>query len=158
MALKAVRVLSLVFVALILGLTFAHVLEIPGKLRLAGPDWLTVQQNLYVGFGTVGAVVEVLAILLAWAVALMARDRRPALRWSLGAASCISAGLVAWALLVAPMNAALAGWTPETLPPDWRGYRNQWEAGHAIHFALFLLGFAALVIAILNDAPQRSAR
>jgi hypothetical protein len=52
--------------ALILGLAFAHVMELPGKPRLNGPTWLTVQQNLYVGFGPLAAVAEPLGILLTW--------------------------------------------------------------------------------------------
>jgi hypothetical protein len=157
MALKVIRYLSLLLVALTLGLTFAHVLEIPGKLRLDGATWLAVQHNLYVGFGTVGAVVEVAAIVLTWLLVLMVRGRRPAFWWTLGAAVCVTAGLVDWFLLVAPMNAALAVWTPETLPADWTSYRDQWETGHAIHAALFGLGFSALALALLAETPEREA-
>ena len=63
---RAVRFLTLLGMALILGLAFAHVAELPGKLRLTGPDWLTVQHNLYIGFGAFAAVAEPLTILLAW--------------------------------------------------------------------------------------------
>ena len=48
MILKIVRFLNLLLVALTLGLTFCHVMEIPGKLRLSGAAWLTVQHNLYI--------------------------------------------------------------------------------------------------------------
>jgi hypothetical protein len=36
-------------------------------------------------------------------------------------------------------------------------FRDQWEAGHAVSAALFLLAFSALVVAILSEteAPQR---
>jgi hypothetical protein len=54
MTLNATRFLSLLLVALTLGMTFCHVMEIPGKLRLDGATWLIVQQNLYVDFGVVG--------------------------------------------------------------------------------------------------------
>jgi hypothetical protein len=158
MALTTARFFSLLLVALTLGMTFCHVMEIPGKLRLDGAAWLTVQHNLYVAFGTVGAVIELLAILLTWVVVFLVRRRRPAFFWTLGAAICVTAGLVDWFLLVAPMNAALSGWTPETLPANWTSYRNQWEAGHAIHAAFFGLGFSALVAALLaetlRDAPR----
>ena len=152
MILKTVRFLSLLLVALTLGMTFCHVMEIPGKLRLGGAAWLTVQHNLYVAFGILGAVIEVLAILATWVVVFLVRRRRPAFFWTLGAAICVTAGLADWFLLVAPMNAALSGWTPETLPVDWTSYRNQWEVGHAIHAALFGLGFSALVDALLAEA------
>jgi hypothetical protein len=158
MALKTTRFLSLLLVALTLGMTFCHVMEIPGKLRLDGAEWLTVQHNLYVAFGIVGAAIEVLSILLTWAVAFMARKRRPAAYWTLGAALCVTLGLIVWFALVAPMNAALSGWTPETLPADWASYRNQWELGHAIHAALFGLGFGALVVALLAETPDEVGR
>ena len=83
MTLKVVRYLSLLLVALTLGMTFAHVMEIPGKLRLDGASWLTVQHNLYVAFGVVGAAIEVLAILMTWLLLLMVRGRRPAAGWTL---------------------------------------------------------------------------
>jgi hypothetical protein len=155
MVLKLVRYLSLLLVALTLGLTFAHVMEIPGKLRLGGADWLMVQHNLYVGFGTVGAAIEVLAMALTWLLVLMMRRRRPALWWTLAAAVCVSAGLADWFLLVAPMNAALSVWRAETLPADWTRYRDQWELGHAIHAGFFMLGFSALVLALLAETSDR---
>lgn len=158
MLLRTLRFLSLLLVALTLGMTFCHVMEIAGKLRLDGPQWLAVQHNLYVAFGLVGALIEVLAILLTWLLAYRVRRRRPAFAWTLAAAVCATAGLAVWFLLVAPMNAALGGWTPATLPPDWTAYRNQWEIGHAIHAALFGLAFGALVIALLVETPDDRRR
>jgi hypothetical protein len=158
MLLKIVRFLSLLLVALILGLTFCHVMEIPGKLRLAGAEWLTVQHNLYIAFGPpAGAPIEISSIALTWLLVFMTRSRGRAFGWTLGAAVGVTAGLAVWFALVAPMNAALNGWTPATLPSDWRSYRNQWELGHAIHCVLFLLAFSALVIAILIEAPDDPA-
>ena len=155
MFLKVARFASLLLVALTLGLTFCHVMEIPGKLRLSGMLWLTLQQNLYVAFGPpLGAWIEVGAILLTWVVVLQVRRRRAAFGWTLASALCLSAGLTVWFLLVAPVNAALAGWTPETLPAEWASYRDQWETGHAIHCALFALGFAGLVISLLAETPN----
>ena len=157
--LRITRFFSLLLVALTLGMTFCHVMEIPGKLRLDGSTWLTVQQNLYVAFGTIGAVIEVLAILLTWVVAAQVRHRQPAFRWTVAAGVCVSAGLAVWFALVAPVNDALGGWTPASLPPDWSSYRDGWEIGHAIHAALFAAGFISLLIALLaetSDVPSRA--
>jgi hypothetical protein len=148
----------LLLVALTLGMTFCHVMEIAGKLRLDGATWLTVQHNLYVAFGTVGAVIEVLAILLTWAVTAQVRRRGPAFAWTIAAGFCVTTGLAVWFAMVAPVNAALSGWTPATLPPDWSSYRDRWEIGHAIHAALYLLGFTALVIGLLVETPQDAAQ
>ena len=150
----ATRFLSLFLVALVLGLTFCHVMEIPGKLRLSGPEWLTVQHNLYVAFGpALGAWIEVVSILLTWAAAVLVRGRKPAFGWTLTGALCVSAGLAVWFLLVAPMNAVLNAWTPETLPVNWTKVRNRWEIGHAVHCGLFALGFGALLVGVLAETP-----
>lgn len=45
MILKVIRFFSLLLVTLTFGLTWCHVMEIPGKLRLDGAQWLTVQQG-----------------------------------------------------------------------------------------------------------------
>lgn len=135
-------------------MTFCHVMEVAGKLRLDGATWLAVQQNLYVAFGRVGAVIELLAILLTWVVAVQVRRRRPAFRWTVAAGLCVSAGLVVWFALVAPVNDALSGWTPATLPPNWSSYRDRWETGHAIHAALFAAGFISLLISSLAETPE----
>lgn len=140
---RLLRTTCLVCVILTLGLSFAHVLEIPGKLQLDGPQWLLVQQHLYIGFGTVGAVIEVAAIVLAWVLALRLRAA-PGSEAALGAAILTTIGLIAWALIVAPMNTVLNGWTEATLPPGWTAVRDRWETGHAVQAALFFAAFLLL--------------
>jgi hypothetical protein len=142
---KVVCFLATLLVALILGLAFAHVMEVPGKLRMDGPTWLIVQQNLYIGFGPAAAVMEPLGILFTWILVFMLRGHRSAFRLVLLAAVSTTTGLVVWALVVSPMNALLDRWTPATLPPDWTACRDQWELGHAIHAALFGAALCALL-------------
>ena len=151
-----VPVLGLLFVALTLGLAFAHVLESVGKVALDGTAWLTVQQTLYVAFGPIGGACEVLAIVLAWwSVALRRRGTAP-WSWSLCGAIAVSAGVVVWATVVSPMNGVLNAWTPETLPDDWMRVRNRWELGHALHAFLFVLAFVSLTMAHVGSEPVRA--
>lgn len=149
--------LDLVLVTLIFGLAFAHVMELPGKLQLPGPVWLTVQQTLYNTFGPFASVVEPLGILLAWLLALLLRREKQAGRLVLAAAICTSVGLAVWFAVVSPMNVRLNGWTPATLPSDWTACRDQWEAGHVAHAALFAVAFCALAVAMLS-LPARPER
>ena len=143
--------------ALILGLAFAHVAELPGKLRLDGPTWLTVQQNLYIGFGPLAAVAEPLGILMSWILVFMLRGHQPSFRLALLAAACTTVGLVEWALVVSPMNTRLNGWRVATLPPNWTACRDQWELGHALHAILFGVAFCALLGMNGRDTPTHSA-
>lgn len=154
--LKTLRFVNLLLVVLIFGLTWAHVMEIVGKLRLTGPQWLTVQHNLYIAFGApVGASIELAAIGTSWWLVWLVRRRHPARAWTLAAALCTSLGLAVWFWLVAPMNAIIAGWTAQTLAADWTAVRDRWETGQAIHALLFGLGFASLVAALLAETPAR---
>jgi hypothetical protein len=155
MALRVVRFLALLCVALTLGLAFAHVMEIPGKLRLPGEVWLIVQQNLYVAFGPpLGAGIEVAAIALTWLTAVLGRHRRPAFALSVAAGTAVTLGLAVWGLIVAPANTTLSAWTVATLPPDWAAVRFRWELGHALHAACLAVGFMALLGAILAETPD----
>ena len=150
--LRTLRFPNLLCVALTLGLAWSHVLELPGKLRLDAAHWLEVQHNLYVAFGPpVGAPIEVAAIVLSWIVYCKTRRRHPAARWTLVAACCTTLGLVLWFWLVAPMNAIIDAWTPQTLTPDWISVRDRWEAGHAAQCVLFGAGFGSLLAALLSE-------
>ncbi|MBO0710615.1 MAG: DUF1772 domain-containing protein, partial [Acetobacteraceae bacterium] len=129
-------------------------MEQPGKLRLDGPAWLTVQQNLYVAFGPFAAIVEPLSILLMWCLVVLLRGQPGRRGLALFAALSASIGLVVWTSVVSPMNARLNGWTAATLPADWTATRARWELGHAIHAALFGAAFSALIIeAVLPRKP-----
>jgi hypothetical protein len=158
MLLKVLRFLNLLLVALTLGMAFCSALEYPGKLNLNGAEWLTVQHNIYLAFGVVGAIIEVTAILTTWIVFAQLRGWKLARVLTLLAAVCATAALGIWFAWVDPVNTALNAWTPETLPDNWTSFRDRWEAGHAASAALFALAFSALVVAILSEgeaAPRR---
>ena len=55
----------------------------------------------------------------------------------------------------APVNAAFAEWTAQTLPAGWPVYRRQWELGHATAFVLALTAFCTLLRAAFFEACVR---
>jgi hypothetical protein len=155
--LKFLRFVNLLLVALTLGMTFSHALEYPGKAKLDGAEWLTVQHNVYLAFGVVGAVIEVTAILTTWIVFAQIRSWKLARVLTLLAGLATTAALAIWFGWVDPVNTALKAWTPATMPDNWTSFRDRWEAGHAVSAILFGLAFSALVVAILSETenPQR---
>jgi hypothetical protein len=122
----------------------AHVLELPNKLALNGAIWLVVQQQLYRGWGPViGGPAEIGA--LATSV-LVARRRNAKTRWlTLIAALSYAAMIATFFMLNAPVNEAVRGWTPASLPSDWPAYRLRWELGHSIAAVMSVVGLAALL-------------
>src|SRR5215510_74023 len=63
---------TVVLVALTMGMTFIHVLQMHSKMAMSGPLWLTLQHNLYSAYRTIGGPLEIGAMLsvamLAYAV------------------------------------------------------------------------------------------
>lgn len=161
MVVKVVLALSLLCTTVDFGALFAHVLELPNKLALSGPLWLAVQRNLYRGWGPALGPFEVGAVGFTWILAVMLRGRGPAFNRTMTAAICLTVLLGAFFVVVRPVNEAFAGWTPQTLPPDWPRYRLRWELGHAGRAVLGAVSLANLILAALQmrrEAPSLPPR
>lgn len=121
---------------------FVHVLEMISKLTLDGPLWLSIQQNLYRGWGPALGPFIVLALLLSLTHIVLRYEPRHAF---IQAALCYAAMLVCFFVFNDPVNKALTGRTAATLPPEWSSYRLRWEMGHFISAVFSALGFVALL-------------
>jgi hypothetical protein len=152
MLIQSVRLMSLVFGALILGGAFCHVLEMPIKLSMAGVEYTVVQQ-IYGAFGPVGAVLEPAAIISTVALAFLVRRRRSFVP-ALTAAVTLVVALLVWASVVSPVNPHWAATPPGAVPPNFDALRARWEWGHAAHAALLFLSFVALVVSVLVEIPR----
>ena len=151
------RFLTIILTALTTGLAFAHALELPAKLSYDAALYITLAHSLYGGFGSVGAVIDVCALLAVTILSYLIRQRRPTFYWTLVGNLCLLAAFVLWVALVAPVNAELAHWTAATAPQDWIQWRNQWEYTHAARFVLQLLGLCALVFSVLDEIPPQNS-
>jgi hypothetical protein len=135
---------SLVLGALLLGTTFAHVLEIRAKARMDGALWVTLQQHLYRAFASVGGGVEIGAIAATAGLAWTVRGR-PGSGLATGAAACFALAFVpVWVGIVLPVNREVFRWQSGAAPPGWERRRRRWDLGHATRFGLHLLGFGML--------------
>lgn len=143
---------SLVLMALSLGTSWSHVLQIRGKAGWDGLMWRTVMETLYRDYATLGAVAELGAILAAWAlVVALWRRRQPGRRWALAGALLVSFAFFGlWIGMIAPTNAVLATWTPATVPADWTRWRDSWELWHAVIAAVKALAFMTLAMGALS--------
>ena len=148
------RFATLVLAALLMGMTFCHVLEMPAKMQHSAPLYLTIHRTLYVDFGppNIGVFVEMGAILTSGALAVL-MWRRPGFWPTLTGAASLAGGILVYFAQVEPANAALKVMAIEAPPADWAAWRAQWEYGHAVHFVLDLLGFCALVVSVLVPSP-----
>jgi Domain of unknown function (DUF1772) len=155
--LTAIRAVSLGSTTLILGMLFAHVLELSPKRELPYASYVVVQQNLYRDWGPVGSVLEPLALLSTGLLAvLLWRARRPGTVAAVVAALGQLIALVVFFTVVNPVNGKQAGWTAAAPPANWQHVRDMWEYGHAVRGLLYAVAFALLLATVLRDARHRA--
>ncbi|MGE5146903.1 MAG: DUF1772 domain-containing protein [Candidatus Eiseniibacteriota bacterium] len=149
MAIKIVRFLAFLFVALALGAGLAHLYALPNKIGMTRDAYLVAQQA-YRGWATLAVVVigEILTLLV---LSFMVRARRTAFGLSFAAFLCVVGGLAIFWAYTYPANQATDNWT--TLPASWMTLRAEWEYSHAAGAVLTLAAFILLVVSVLADEP-----
>lgn len=146
---------NLFFAVLATWAPLAHVLELPNKLALDGALWLSIQQNLYRGWGPlVGAPAEIGALASTLGVLYARRADATTRRLSALAVLAYALMMAAFFAFNAPVNAAVNGWTAGTLPGNWAQYRWRWETGHALAALLSVVALAALLRARWSERAR----
>jgi hypothetical protein len=132
-----------------MGAAFAHLLELPNKIRLPRDAYFTVQQ-VYRGWALLGiAVVAALASTLVLAV--MVRHERRMLAGALIAFSCLAGTQIIFWVFTYPVNQATVNWT--VAPDNWQEMRARWEYSHAVAACLDFAALVALVWSSLSPSP-----
>lgn len=160
MLIKSWRFITLLLVALLTGLAFAHVLERPAKMLYDAALYVTVQKTLYVAWGppNVGGILEPTAILATIVLAFLVRKRKPAFWLSLGAAMALLLAFpVVFFVFVAPANEAFRAATPTSIPSNWMELRASWETGYTIRFVLQLTALGSLILSVLLETRESTA-
>ena len=147
------RFLSILFVALTMAPSVAHLLELPNKISLPADDYLTVQQ-IYRGWALLGVVILGAVLSTAAHLIVLRLRRQPWLLAAVGLACLIAGQAVFWAFTF-PANQETSNWT--MLPNNWTHLRAQWEYSHAAGALLNLSAFVALLFTASRrgDAPSK---
>jgi len=156
---RAWRFITLMLASFSLSLSMTHLLELPQRMQFDQQLWVrvTVFENVYKLFGSVGAVFEVTAILTAIVLAFLVRKHGSTFYWTLGGAILLVLAFVSFIMFVLPMNAEFAQWGTNPIPADWTRYRDQWEYAHAVNALIKIIGLSLLVISVLVETPKKRA-
>jgi hypothetical protein len=93
----ALKVASVVFVAIAMALALAHALEYPGKMRLDRSTYMAMQPIYYPGFAIGGGIGEGLGTILTFALLLMTPADSDQFNWVAAAfASLLAMQAVYW--------------------------------------------------------------
>lgn len=157
---KTWQFITLMLASFSLSLSMTHLLEMLQRMQFDQQLWVrvTVFENIYRLFGTVGAVFEITAILMAIGLAFLVHDRGIVFYWTLAGVVLLILAFVSWIIFVAPMNAEFAKWLINPVPVNWMQYRNQWEYAHAINACIKIIGLSFLTIGSLVQMPEYRAQ
>jgi hypothetical protein len=157
MPLKVARFIALMLAALTLGLSVAHLMQLPARMGWDQYLWVgsTVQGGLNAAFGTAGAILSVATVIALAPVAYFVREHnRPGFRLVLAAAILFGVAFVLLWVVIYPVNVELAKWVDGPVPADWTSYRARWEWGYAAISLIKVAGFGALAASVLADTPR----
>jgi hypothetical protein len=133
------------FTAVAMSGGFAHLFELPNKIRLSREEYLTVQQ-IYRGWALLG--IAVVGVLVSTSVlAVRVRSTSVEFNLTLASALCIALSLIVFFAVTFPANRQTANWT--VLGADWQAVRRRWEYSHAIGAVLYFLALTMLTVSLL---------
>lgn len=161
----AFEVFTIFVAAVTMGLTLAHALEFPGKLRLDERTYMVVQTIYYPGF-TVGGIAEPAAAIATLILLLIMRDRSAQFWWLLVALIALAAMQAVFWSVTQPANRYwLKGQKLSKAgakffdtgridatdrsgagEADWRHLRDRWEYSHITRAILAGVAFIAISI------------
>jgi hypothetical protein len=153
---------ALLLLAVTMGLSLAHALECPGKLRLDEQTYRAVQAIYYPGFTIGGLVGEFGGMLALIALIILTPTTTERFWWTAAALGFLLVGHATYWVVTHPVNAA---WLKDTTltgmsrmffglfsapDADWRHMRNVWEYSHVARAGLHMLGFLSMTLAVVR--------
>jgi hypothetical protein len=155
-------VAALLLLAVTMGLSLAHALEFPGKLRLDEPTYRGVQAIYYPGFTIGGLVGELGGMLALVALLILTPTTTERFLWTVAALGFLVIGHATYWVVTHPVNAA---WLKKTdlvgmskmffglfsaPDADWQHMRDVWEYSHVARAGLHILGFLSMTLALIR--------
>jgi hypothetical protein len=145
MTLNVVRFISVMLTAVAMAGGFAHLLELPHKIKLSREDYLTVQQ-IYRGWALLGIAI-VCDLVSTLVLTVMVRESHRIFYLTLTATLCIALSLVVFFMFTYPANQQTLNWT--MLPENWQELRRHWEYSHAVGAGLYFVALMTLILSLL---------
>jgi hypothetical protein len=149
---RTIYFLSLLFAALALVPSMAHLLELPHKINFSHDEYLVAQQ-IYRGWNLL-AIVVFGALISTLALTITVRHQKKAFIFALIAFLCIAGTQIVFWTYTFPTNQITNNWT--TLPENWTALRRQWEYSHATSALLNLLAMVSLSVSVLARMPEQA--
>jgi hypothetical protein len=164
----AFHILVLVLVAVAMGLSLAHALEFPGKLRLPRENYIATQAIYYPGFTYGGLFGEFGGMLGLTGLLFALPPASTGFWWASGALALMIAAHAVYWLMTHPVNGF---WLKDTelsglgaafftkakeKSADWTQLRDTWEYSHVVRAVLQMAAFIAAALSLAFRAETGS--
>jgi hypothetical protein len=145
----SLELITMLLVAIAMGLALAHALEHPGKMRLNRDDYLATQSIYYPGF-TIGGFGEALSLPAALLLVLTSPRGAAPFWWSLAGFVFLAIMHAIYWMVTQPVNRYWAAVRkPAGAPLDqWERFRDRWEYSHIVRAICATAGLICITIAI----------
>lgn len=150
---NALRLVSVVLLAISMGGGLAHLFALPNKMGLTADQYFVAQQ-VYRGWALLGIVI-LGALASTIGLAVLVRRHRTEFALTLAAAACIVLSLIVFFTFTFPANQATENWTMR--PDDWETLRSQWEYSHAVGAVLYLAALVALTLSLIVGRDREAS-
>jgi hypothetical protein len=131
------------------GVSFSHLLQSGPKKILLTPQFLAIQQILLRNYGPAIGGVEVAALFSTAAMAIVRWQEPVARILATLASTCVLVMVLIWAVWINRINTTVNSWTSESTPLNLAQIRDRWHYRHAIRLAFSVIGFSAVIAALL---------
>lgn len=142
-----IKFVAILFTAITLSATMAHLLEFRIKIDLSKENYQTVQ-SIYSGWKWLG-IFEFGAIILTIIWTIFDHKFKNIFPFLLSASICFVLSIIIFFVFTFPTNQATLNWT--SLPTNWQELRKIWEYSHAVRAILCLIGLSFLLLALLKS-------
>lgn len=151
--LRLFQVLAVVLMGVQLGVSYAHFMQMPGKLGLPLDCYILVQ-NQVISYRVKLGFIEVPSVISAIAATVLLRRYWRAFWLTFIGAICMIAMWMIWAIWIQPINQQIDAWTATTAPLNWSDIRYQWHFYHLIRLVLAVIGMISLTLSMIVDGAK----
>ena len=148
MILRLLQLLAVVLMGVQLGVSYAHFMQMSGKLALPLDCYILVQ-NQVISYRVKLAFIEIPSVISATATTILIRNHRKAFWLTLIGATCMVLMWVIWVAFIQPINQQIDVWSTTTAPSNWTDIRYQWHFYHLIRLFIAAVGMVALTLSLL---------
>lgn len=146
--LKSMQFVALLLMGIELGVSYSHLMQLPGKSQLSLAMFIAVQTVLIqykIGLG----IVEIGSFLAMLVILWLSRTQLVIFRLTLSALSMLVIAFLVWGVFIEPINAIVNTWTSSSFPDNWMSYRERWHLFHIVRLMLLTIGMSSLIGSVL---------